>query len=67
MFADDAKILEKMRNLDDCHDLQEDLDKISVQSNTWQIWYLFTLNYVQYVTIPFTFVNYNLLCLIVAL
>ncbi len=37
MFADDAKIIGRIRNLDDCHALQEDLDKISIWSTTWQM------------------------------
>ncbi len=37
MFADDAKIRRRIRNLDDCHALQENLDKISIWSTTWQM------------------------------
>ena len=37
MFADDAKIMKRIRNMDDCNALQKDLDKINEWSRTWQM------------------------------
>ena len=37
MFADDAKIMRKVKNLEDCNKLQEDLDKIYEWSVKWQM------------------------------
>ena len=37
MFADDAKIMRKVRNLEDCNKLQEDLDKIYEWGKQWQM------------------------------
>ena len=37
MFADDAKIMKRIRNMDDCNALQRDLDKINEWSRTWQM------------------------------
>ncbi|XP_069158963.1 uncharacterized protein [Procambarus clarkii] len=37
MFADDAKILGKKGNADDCRALQIDLDKISAWNDKWQL------------------------------
>ena len=37
MFADDAKIMRRVRNMDDCNMLQRDLDKIYEWSKYWQM------------------------------
>ena len=37
MFADDAKIMRKVKTLEDCNKLQEDLDKIYDWSVKWQM------------------------------
>ena len=37
MFADDAKIMRKVKTLEDCNKLQEDLDKIYEWSVKWQM------------------------------
>ena len=37
MFADDAKIMRRVRNMEECNKLQEDLDKIYEWSKTWQM------------------------------
>ena len=37
MFADDAKIMRRITNMDDCNELQKDLDKINEWSKSWQM------------------------------
>ena len=37
LFADDAKIMRRVENVNDCMKLQEDLDKISGWTRTWQM------------------------------
>ena len=37
LFADDAKLMRKVENINDCRRLQEDLDRISGWSRTWQM------------------------------
>ena len=37
LFADDAKSLRKIRNHKDCEELQNDINKISEWSKTWQM------------------------------
>ena len=37
LFADDAKIMRRVRKMEDCNNLQEDLDKIYEWSVKWQM------------------------------
>ena len=37
MFADDAKIMRRIRNVEDCNELQEDLNQIYNWSTKWQM------------------------------
>ena len=37
IFADDAKLLRKIENKEDCEHLQKDLDKIHRWSKLWEI------------------------------
>ena len=37
LFADDAKILRKVKDMEDCEELQRDLDKVCEWSNQWQM------------------------------
>ena len=37
LFADDAKLLRKIRNHKDCEELQNDINKIYEWSKTWEM------------------------------
>ena len=37
MFADDAKLMKKVKDKEDCEDLQRDLDKVYEWSQTWEM------------------------------
>ena len=37
MFADDAKIMRRVKNIEDCNKLREDIDKIYEWSKNWQM------------------------------
>ena len=37
MFADDAKLLKRVRHKEDCEDLQRDLDRVYEWSQTWEM------------------------------
>ena len=37
LFADDSKLLRKIRNHNDCVELQNDINKINQWSKTWEI------------------------------
>ena len=37
MFADDAKIMRHIKSIESCRELQEDLDKLHVWSQTWKM------------------------------